>query len=94
MWSFLGRWMLRVFVALAAVLVAAYAGDWAVYHLRGSPVSTVTVSRYMSVPLKGQKKELLYLGTAPVPCARSLFPHDDKDPCWLLRRNSAQWENL
>ena len=94
MWGFLGRWIFRVFVALAAAFIAVYAGDWVVYHLRGSPSATVTVSRYLSVPLKGNRVEFDYLGTRPAPCARALFPHQGQDPCWLLRRNPNEWENL
>ncbi len=94
MWNWLGRWLLRVFMVLAAASVSAYAGDWAVYHLRGAPQSSVAVSRYMSIPLKGQKEEFDFLGTSAVPCARSLFPQGGEDPCWLLRRNPNQWEHL
>ena len=94
MWIWLGRWLMRVLVGLAAAFVAAYAGDWSVYHVRGAPQSSVTVSRYMSVPLKGRKEEFDYLGTAVVPCAEALFPQGDEDPCWLLRRNPNKWEHL
>ena len=94
MWNWLGQWLFRVFLTLAAAFVAAYAGDWATYHMRGSPQSAVAVSRYMSVPLKGQKEEFDFLGTALVPCSKSLFPQGDEDPCWFLRRNPNKWENL
>lgn len=92
--SFVGRWLIRAVVALAACFVAAYAGDWIIYHLRGSPKSTVTVNRYMGVPLKGQKEEYDYLGPVTVPCSKSLFPQGGSDPCWHLRRNPDQWDNL
>ncbi|MGH9599514.1 MAG: hypothetical protein ACRD27_06595 [Terracidiphilus sp.] len=94
MWIWLGRWLLRVFLALAAAFVVAYAGDWAVYRTRGSPQSSVTVSRFMSIPLKGNKQEFDFLGTGVVPCAISLFPQSSEDPCWLLRRNPTKWEHL
>ncbi len=90
----LGRWFLRVLVAFAAISLAAYAVDWTVYKLRGSPHSTVTVSRIMVIPLKGQKTEYDYLGTADVPCAVALFPHGGQDPCWHLRRNANQSEKV
>ena len=90
----LGRWSLRVLVAFAAVSLAAYAIDWAIYKLRGSPQSAVTVNRFMSVPLKGQKTEYDFLGKATVSCVGALFPHGGEDPCWHLRRNSDQWENV
>jgi hypothetical protein len=90
----LGRWLMRVLLAVAVVSLAAYAIDFAVYKLRGSPQSSVSVSRFMSIPLKGQKTEDDYLGTADVACAVALFPHGGQDPCWHLRRNPNQWENV
>jgi hypothetical protein len=93
MMRWLGRWLLRVLVAVAAISLVAYAADWAVYHLRGSPQSTVAVSRFMVIPLKGQKTEYDFLGTASVSCVVALFPHGGEDPCWHLKRNPNQWEN-
>ena len=92
--SWLVRWMVRAFLALAAATLVAYAGDSLVYALRGSPSAMVTVNRFMGVPIKGQKEEYDFLGTAQVPCAVALFPHKGQDPCWHLRRNPNQWENL
>ena len=48
---------MRVIVTLAASFVAIYAGDWAVFKLRGSPMSKVTVHHTLSIPLKGNKQE-------------------------------------
>jgi len=90
----LGRWLARGFLALAAATIVAYVGDSLVYVLRGSPTSTVTVQKFMGIPLKNQKEEYDYLGSASVPCAVALFPHNGQDPCWRLRRNPNQWENL
>jgi hypothetical protein len=90
----LGQWIFRAFVSMAACFLVTYLGDWIVYHLRGSPTATVTVNRYMGVPLKGQKEEYDYLGSVDVPCAVSLFPHGGQDPCWHLRKHPDQWENL
>jgi len=71
----------------AAVSLVAFAVDWTVYKLRGSPHSSVAVSRFMEIPLKGQQTEYDFLGTANVSCAVALFPQDGQDPCWHLRRN-------
>jgi len=49
------RWIQRVAIVLVAGFVATYLGDWAIYKLRGSPTSTVSVSRFLTVPLKGNK---------------------------------------
>jgi hypothetical protein len=94
MMRWLLRWLRRAVVVLAAVFVAVYAGDWAVYKLRGSPQSTVTVNRYVTIPLKGNKQEFDYLGTSDVPCSRSLFPQTGQSPCWQLRRHPNQGEGL
>jgi len=83
-------WLGRVLVVLAAAFVVIYAGDWAVYKLRGSPQSTVTVNRYITIPLKGNKQEFDYLGSMDVPCSVSLFPQAGQAPCWQLRRNPNQ----
>jgi hypothetical protein len=88
------RWLKRGFIALAAVFIATYAGDLAIYKLRGSPLSSVTVTRYQTVPLKGNKIEYDYLGTGDVSCAVALFPQAGQSPCWYLRRNPNQTINL
>lgn len=87
------RWLLRALVAVAVISLVAYVVDWTAYHLRGSPQSTVSVSRFMTVPLKDQKTEYDFLDTSNVPCAVALFPHAGEDPCWHLRRNPNQWVN-
>lgn len=90
----IGIWLLRALIAIAAVSLLAYAVDFTVYKFHGSPHSTVAVSHFMGVPLKNQKVEYDYLGTTEVTCAVALFPHGGQDPCWHLRRNANQWDNL
>jgi hypothetical protein len=94
MMRLLMRWLRRTIVVLAAAFVAVYGGDWAIYKLRGSPTSKVTVNRYLTIPLKGNKQEFDYLGTIDVPCSVSLFPQAGQSPCWRLRRNSNQGMTL
>jgi len=88
------RWLRRGVVVLVGGFVATYGGDWAIFKLRGSPTSTVTVNRFLSVPLMGNKIEYDYIGTADVPCSISLFPQGGQSPCWHLRRNPNQNANL
>ena len=83
-------WVWRVLVILAATFVAVYGGDWAIFKLRGSPQSKVTVQRYLTVPLKGNKQEYDDLGTIDVPCSISLFSQGGETPCWQLRHNRTQ----
>jgi hypothetical protein len=87
-------WLKRVAVVLLAAFVGIYVGDWIVYKLRGSPSSTVTVNRYQTVPLKGNKIEYDYLGTGEVACSISLFPQSGQSPCWRLRRHPNQTTDL
>ena len=88
------RWLLRGVLVLVAAFVAVYAGDWAVFKLRGSPRSKVTVNRYLTIPLKGNKQEFDYLGTIDVPCSVSLFSQAGQSPCWQLRRHPNQGTTL
>jgi hypothetical protein len=87
---FLFGWLLRIVVILAVGFTAVYIGDWAVFLLRGSPQSKVTVNRYVSIPEKGRKTEFDFLGTLDAPCAVALFPQGGLSPCWQLRRNPNQ----
>jgi hypothetical protein len=90
MMRFLARWVWRAIVVLAAAFALLYGGDWAVFKLRGSPLSKVTVNRYVTIPLKGGKQEFDYLGSMDLPCSRSLFPQAGQSVCWQLRRNPNQ----
>ena len=84
------RWLQLLAVLLVAGFVVVYAGDWALFRLRGSPHSKVTVNRYVTIPLKGNKQEFDYLGSVDTPCSVSLFPQSGQNPCWHLRRNTNQ----
>lgn len=88
------RWLQRGIIVLAAAFVVTYAGDWTVYKLRGSPHGKVTINRYVTIPLKGNKQEFDYQGSIDVPCAICLFPQTGLAPCWQLRRNPNQGMTL
>ena len=87
-------WLLRGILVLLVGFVVIYFGDYALFLLRGSPLSKVTINQFQSVPLKGTKIEYDYLGTSDVPCSQSLFPHAGQNPCWYLRRNPNQNTSL
>ena len=86
----IARWLARTALFLLAALLATFAGDWLAFKLEGAPQSTVTVSRTLVVPLKNNKEEYDYIGTADEPCSVSLFPQGGMPPCWWLRRNTNQ----
>ncbi|HMG88147.1 MAG TPA: hypothetical protein VK574_20615 [Terracidiphilus sp.] len=83
-------WVRRIVLTLVVTFVALYGGDWAVYKMRGSPQGSVTVSRTLVVPLKGNKSEYDYMGSSDVPCAVAIFSQDGRSPCWQVRRNQNQ----
>jgi hypothetical protein len=88
------RWIQRVFLVSVAAFAAVYGGDWAIFKLRGSPLSKVTVNRYVAIPLKGNKQEFDFLGSAEQGCSMSLFSQAGQSPCWKLRRNPNQGMTL
>jgi hypothetical protein len=88
------RWARWSALTLLGAALASYAGDWLVFNLRGSVTSTVTVSRFLSAPLKNDKQELDYLGSEDVACSVSLFPQGGHLPCWYLRRHKNQVKNI
>jgi hypothetical protein len=89
----IARWTLRVLIAFALVTAAVFVLDLAVYYLRGAPQSSVIVNRFLSIPLKGQKTEYDFLGTAPVGCVVALFPHAGESPCWYLQLHPNEWDD-
>lgn len=84
---FLALWAFRCGVSLALLFAIVYVGDWAIYKMRGSPQSKVTVNQYLSIPLKGRKTEYDYQGTFDQACAQALFAQGSLTPCWRLKRN-------
>jgi hypothetical protein len=84
------RWLRWIALGLIAATVVAYAGDWLVFNLRGARTSKLTVSHFISAPLKNNKQEIDYLGSEEVPCSISLFPQGGYTPCWYLRRHTNQ----
>jgi hypothetical protein len=88
------RWTVRAVAVALAAFALLYLGDWAVYALRRSPHSTVTVHRMAVVPLKGNKQEFVDQGSEAQACSVSLFAQDGLDACWKLRRNPNQSETF
>ena len=84
-WLFV--WILRIVAVVAVLFAIVYTGDWAIYRLRGSPQSKVTVNKFVSIPQKARKTEIDFLGTFDAPCAVALFDQGGESACWQLRRN-------
>lgn len=89
------RFLVWVTKVLAIGAIVLWLGDWAIFRVRmgrGTGFDTVQVQQFLSTALKGNKEEYDYMGTAPVSCAKSLFPHAGTPACWWLRRHNQQWE--
>jgi hypothetical protein len=87
----LGRTVIWVIGALSVL----YVGDWAVWRVRvakGGGMGTVTVGTLIETPLKGNKVEYDWGGSADVDCSESLFPQAGSGACWWLRRHSVIYE--
>jgi hypothetical protein len=82
------RWLALTLLGILAAAALAYVGDYITFVLRGHPQDQVTVTRYMTAPLKGgNKTEYYFEGSGPETCAKALFPQDGWSPCWYLRRH-------
>ncbi len=88
------RWVRWTLVGLGIACVCTYAVDWLLFNLRGSQVSQVTVSHFISAPLNNGKQEIDFLGSEDVTCSISLFPQGGHSPCWYLRSHKNQIKNV
>lgn len=82
-------------VSLLGALAVLYVGDWAVWRTRvamGGGMGTVSVSTIIVTPLKGNKEEYDWAGTADAACSRSIFPQAGSGACWWLQRNKVIYE--
>jgi hypothetical protein len=92
--SFMRNKILAVAIALCALLVVLYAGDYAVLRLRialhgtNSVVSSVTF--FYAAPLNGGKVSVFYDQPQNQPCTRSLFPQLGNAPCWYLQHRTVR----
>jgi hypothetical protein len=94
----IGRTVGRASKYLVAGVAILYAVDWSVFELRqarGTAMSSVAVEQYLRTPLKGNKQEYDYMGTAQESCSKTLFPQYAasawNSPCWWLSRHRTQW---
>jgi hypothetical protein len=55
-------------------------------------MGTVSVGTLIETPLKGNKMEYDWGGTADVDCSKSLFPQAGSGACWWLRRHNVIYE--
>jgi hypothetical protein len=85
----------RTVAGLIVTLVVVYVSDWAVWRVRvaeGGGMGSVVVSNIVVLPLKNNKEEYDWGGTADVSCSRSIFPQAGSGACWWLRRHNVVFE--
>jgi hypothetical protein len=84
------RILVRAIIWVVGALAVVYVGDWAIWRARvamGGGMGTVTVGTMLETPLKGNKTEYDWGGTADVDCSQSLFPQAGSGACWWLKRH-------
>jgi hypothetical protein len=82
-------------VGLIAALAVIYLADWAVWRVRvamGGGMGKVSVSQIQVAPLKGNKEEYYWDGTADVDCSESIFPQAGSGACWWLARHKVVFD--
>jgi hypothetical protein len=87
--------LVRFVMVLAVLSGLLYAGDWLILRIRvshGTAYRVIQVNQLLATPLKGNKVEYDFMGTAPVMCSRSIFPQQGHPACWWLERHTSQWE--
>lgn len=85
----------KALLGLVVTLAVVYLGDMAVWSVRakmGGGMGKVVVSRFVVAPLKGNKEEYYFDGTAEVDCSRSLFPQAGSGACWWVERHKVVYE--
>lgn len=89
------RIVAKVLLALVVTLAVIYLGDIAVWGVRvkmGGGMGKVVVSRFVVAPLKDNKEEYYFDGTAEVDCSQSLFPQAGSGACWWVERHKVVYE--
>lgn len=85
----------KAVLALVVALAVVYLCDMAVWEVRmkmGSGMGRVVVSRFVVAPLKGNKEEYYFDGTAEAECSRSIFPQAGSGACWWLERHRVVYD--
>jgi hypothetical protein len=91
----MGRWGLKMLVALIAISALVYVADWIVLQARsGSAHGSIVVNNSYVIHQKNGKMEYLYDPPQPTPCVRSLFPHQSQTACWWLARHTEPQKDI
>jgi len=86
------RWIKWIVVGVLIAAVLVWAGDWAVWRVRGGAVGTVQVTWFQVAELKGGKEDFYPDGEGEVGCSVSALPQGGMKPCWWVRRHPVVFE--
>ena len=90
----LARFFERIAVAVVALLIIWYVGDYLSLKMRHTPLGTVRITRFYAVPQKDGKTSFEPAQSEDQTCVNSMFPHMGYSPCWYLKRERNQQINL
>jgi hypothetical protein len=84
----------RIAVAIAAGMLAVYAGDYTVLRYRMfrhfKAYETLTVRYYYEVQEKNNRTEYAFASAQQQTCVDAIFPHQNFQPCWYARRHTER----
>lgn len=85
------RLLQRMALGLVSAALLLYASDWAIWSVHAASnhkgFGSVTVTRLVVAPLKGNREQYYPDGVIDQPCSQSLFPQGGSPPCWWLERH-------
>ena len=88
------RLLKRIAIAVVALLVIWYVGDYVSLKLRREPLSSIQVLKFYAVPQKDGKTSYEPGDRETQTCVNSMFPHMGYNPCWYVKRHRNQQINL
>lgn len=83
---------MRATIAIVAIVVTLFLGDYAFLRLRNSNnrFGTVQVKPYYAVKLKDGKTEFMFDQPQNETCSHSLFPQLGYRPCWYVEKHKEK----
>ena len=77
--------------------LAIWIADWLILQIRvsrGGGVDTVSVRHHFAVHIKNKRIEQDMQPLHDEECVRSLFSHNDEQPCWYLEKHANDAEDV
>ena len=90
----LARLLKRIAIAVVALLIIWYVGDYISLKIRRAPLSRIQIGKVYLVPQKDGKTSVEPGEPKTQTCVNSMFPHMGYSPCWYVKRHRNQQINL